>query len=261
MKTRILAVVMAVLLAVAARAAEDKPAASEEKPTAAEGDAQLERRISKLVAQLNDDRAADRDAAEKELLELAGTNTAQSDRFLVALPKDNDQMPLAVRDKLGRIRQQVEDRVAKASTNATTVTLSAKEMPLADVFKEIEKQTGNKLIDNRDEQEGGSGNTKITIELKDEPFWPRDRSDPRSGKARRLQLRRRGSALDRRPRQRRQPAQGPRGLQRSVPPGSLGSSIATQPAQAQCRSRSGCNSSSLGNRGCGRSRYRSLLPM
>jgi hypothetical protein len=44
-------------------------------------------------------------------------------------------------------------------------------MPLADVFKEFEKQTGNKLIDNRDEQEGGSGNTKITIELKDEPFW------------------------------------------------------------------------------------------
>jgi hypothetical protein len=171
MKTRILAVMMAVLIAVVARAAEDKSEPTEEKPAAVEGDAQLEREISKLVAQLNDDRAADRDAAEKELLALAGTNTAQADRFLIALPKDNDQMPLAVRDKLGRIRKQIEDRVAKASTTGTTVTLSAKEMPLADVFKEIEKQTGNKVIDNRDEQEGGSGKTKITIELKDEPFW------------------------------------------------------------------------------------------
>jgi hypothetical protein len=52
--------------------------------------------------------------------------------------------------------------------------LSAKEMPLADVFAAIEKQTGNKLIDNR--QQDGNGNdgaaNGITIDLKAEPFWP-----------------------------------------------------------------------------------------
>ena len=108
MRTRILAAMLLFVIAGAIRAAEDKPAP-------AEADPQLDRQISKLVGQLNDDRAAERDAAEKQLLELAGSNTAQADRFLTALPKDNDQMPLAVRDKLGRIRQQVEDRVAKAT--------------------------------------------------------------------------------------------------------------------------------------------------
>ena len=83
-------------------------------------------------------------------------------------------MPLAVRDRLARIRQQVEDRVAKAATSGTTVTLSAKKMPLAEVFKAIEKQTGNKLH----RQSRGAGRRRreeratITIELKDEPFWP-----------------------------------------------------------------------------------------
>lgn len=162
MKKRILAVVGLLLLALVARAAEDQPPA--------EADQKLERQISKLVAKLNDDRAANRDAAEKELLELAGASTAQSDQFLTALPKDNDQMPLAVRDKLARIRQQIEDRVSKAATQHSTITLSAKEMPLPEVFKAIEKQTGNKFIDNRNEEEGASP-PKITIELKDEPFW------------------------------------------------------------------------------------------
>ena len=45
-------------------------------------------------------------------------------------------------------------------------------MPLADVFKAIEKQTGNKLIDNREDQ-GGPNDKRatITIDLKNEPFW------------------------------------------------------------------------------------------
>ncbi len=133
----------------------------------------MERQIGRLVGQLNDDRAAERDAAEKQLLELAGTSTAQSDHFLALLPKDNDQMPLAVRDRLSRIRQQVEDRVAKSATSGTTVTLAAKNMPLAEVFKSIEQQTGDKFIDNREEQpDPGQKSPDITLDLKDEPFWP-----------------------------------------------------------------------------------------
>ena len=56
-------------------------------------------------------------------------------------------MPLAVRDRLSRIRKQVEESTAKVATNGTKVTLSAKEMPLKEVLKSIEKQTGNKFVD------------------------------------------------------------------------------------------------------------------
>jgi hypothetical protein len=141
--------------------------------TAAQSDADRQRELNRLVRQLNDDRAAERNAAEAELLELAGSNTAETDRFLELLPAESDQMPLAVRDRLSRIRRQVEDRVAKAATEGMKVTLSAKQMPLTGVLAALEKQTGNRFIDNRDPDPAGNmPPTGITIELKNEPFWP-----------------------------------------------------------------------------------------
>jgi hypothetical protein len=160
MKSRILVWLVVVAATVTCRAVEEKPPASE-------ADAKFAQQVSRLVGKLDSDRAADRDAAEKEMLELAGDTTTQTDHFLASLPPDSDQMPLAVRDRLSRIRRQVEDRAAKGATNGTTVTLDAKSMPLAEVFKEIEKQTGNKLVDNREEQ----SDKLVTITLKDEPFW------------------------------------------------------------------------------------------
>jgi len=160
MTFRILAVLLVAGTVVTCPAAEVRPADSK-------ADANFAQQVSKLVSKLDSDRAADRDAAEKELLELAGETTAQTDRFLASLPPDNDEMPLAVRDRLSRMRRQIEDRAAKGATNGTTITLDAKTMPLADVFKAIEKDTGNKLVDNREEP----SDKPVTITLKDEPFW------------------------------------------------------------------------------------------
>jgi hypothetical protein len=139
-----------------------------------QADTQLAQQISRLVQQLDDDRAAERNAAETKLLELAGSTAAEIDRFLQLLPEENDQMPLGVRDRLTSIREQVEDRVAKAAVISTKITLSANEMPMAEVFSEIEKQTGNKLADNRqgDAPDAAAMSGTVTIELKDEPFWP-----------------------------------------------------------------------------------------
>ncbi|HEX3600868.1 MAG TPA: hypothetical protein VHU84_12040 [Lacipirellulaceae bacterium] len=164
MKMRSLVILLCGLIFGLAHANEDKPAATT--------DSELTQKIARLVDQLNDDKPAERDAAEKQLVDLAGATTAQSDRFLVLLPKDNDQMPLAVRDRLGRIRQQVEDRVSKSATAGSTITLAAQKMPLLDVLKSIEQQTSNKFIDNRDEQEPGEKGANITLDLKNEPFWP-----------------------------------------------------------------------------------------
>jgi hypothetical protein len=164
MRIKLVSVVVVLHLAAIAVAAEESEAP--------QVDQELSRQISRLVQQLNDDRATERDAAEAKLLELAGNSTMESDRFLQLLPEDSDQMPLAVRERLSRLRQQVEDRVAKVAVEATRVTLSANEMPLSDVFAAIEKQTGNKLVDARDQQGNDAAPSKITIELKDEAFWP-----------------------------------------------------------------------------------------
>ena len=146
--------------------------AAEKSAVQAEADQQLARQLNRLVQQLNDDRAAERDAAEARLLELAGSTTADTDRFLELLPEENDQMPLAVRERLSRIRQHVEARVARAAVNGTKITLSASKMPLADVFAAIEKQTGNRFIDNREPDADRGPQTNITIDLRNEPFWP-----------------------------------------------------------------------------------------
>jgi hypothetical protein len=166
MKTTILATVLICTTAIAGRAAEDKVAPSQ-------ADQELGRQIGRLVGRLDDDRAVEREAAEKELFELAGKTSIQSNHFLELLPKENDQMPLAVRDRLARIRQQIEERVAKAATAGTTVTLSAKGMPLADVFAAIEKQTGNRLKDNTeaDADQNAPKAVRINMDLKDQPFW------------------------------------------------------------------------------------------
>jgi hypothetical protein len=154
------------LMVAVARAAENDAAS-------APPDGELAGKISRLVRQLDSDRSAERDTAEKELLELAGSTTAETDRFLDLLPEDSDQMPLAVRDRLTTIRQLVEDRVAKTAVVGAKVTLSAKEMPLSEVFSAIQKQTGNRLVDNRqqDAAEPGAMSGVLTIELADEPFW------------------------------------------------------------------------------------------
>ena len=47
-----------------------------------QSDTELSQQINRLVEQLDDDRAAERDAAETKLLELAGTTAADIDRFL-----------------------------------------------------------------------------------------------------------------------------------------------------------------------------------
>jgi hypothetical protein len=140
-------------------------------PPPASQDDGLARQIGRLVRQLNDDAAAQRDAAEQQLSDLAGTSANAADHLLALLPPDSDQLPVAVRERLARIRKQIEDRVAKAAVSATTVTLNADRMPLLDIFAAIEKQTGNRISDHRQQAGAGDGAKKeLTVAFRNEPF-------------------------------------------------------------------------------------------
>jgi hypothetical protein len=152
---------IAMLLSVAAAMAQDQT-----QPTA--GDP-LAQQISRLVRQLDDDRAAQRDAAETRLMELAGTQTAEVDRFLDLLPEASDQMPLAVRDRITRIRHAVEERAAKAATAGTTVTLAGENLRLADLYEAILRQTGNRLVDRSEDEADQSA--RLKFDFQNEPFW------------------------------------------------------------------------------------------
>lgn len=144
-------------------------------PVAADG---LEDEVLGLLGGLVAPTRAERDAAEARLLELAGTQAAQADRVLDALPEPNDQMLPVFRERLAGLRQRIEQQAAQAAIAASRVTLDTAMDPLADVLRSIEQQTGNKIVDRR-AQFGGGGNEGdgppdkrlITVTIKDQPFW------------------------------------------------------------------------------------------
>jgi hypothetical protein len=129
-------------------------------------------KIAALVRQLDDQERAQRDDAEKQLVELglaAGADGAAD--FIAALPKPNENMPQEVQTRLARIRGQIQAKTSRKAVAESTVTLDVKEAPLADVLKDIEKQTGNKLIDYREKYGQEVMEKKVTLKLDKAPFW------------------------------------------------------------------------------------------
>ena len=131
----------------------------------------LNEQVGQLVRQLNSDRAAQRDEAEAKLLALSGDTMAKNDAFLEALPEVTDRMPPSVRDRLTRIRQKVESKTALASAEATHVTIAASDMPLSEFIAALEDQTGNRIVDFREDFNQQATDSKVSLSLKDEPFW------------------------------------------------------------------------------------------
>jgi hypothetical protein len=128
--------------------------------------------IAELVEQLNADEAADREAAQKQLIELGLKGGAEAgDAFLNQLPKPNDNMPQEVQARLGRVAAEIKSRLAKQAIEATKVTLDVTDAPLAEVLKAIETQTGNRVLDHREQFGQEATEKKITLKVEDELFW------------------------------------------------------------------------------------------
>lgn len=140
---------------------------------AAEPDPALAADVERLVRQLNADSSARRDEAEKSLLELAPTTNADAcDEFLALLPTPSEGMPAEVRLRLTRLRKRIETEQSSRALAASKLTLSADEMPLAELFDKVGQQTGNQLSDHREQFGQSAGERKLTIDVEDEEFWP-----------------------------------------------------------------------------------------
>lgn len=136
-------------------------------------DADLRSQLEQLVRQLNAPQAAQRDEAERAIIDLGapGNADAGAQSVLDLLPEPNDRMPPEVRHRLTRIRQTIEKADAESAASATRVTLKADGMPLADVFAAIEEQTGNRIVDQRSQFGQEAPKVPVTIEIQDRPFW------------------------------------------------------------------------------------------
>jgi len=139
---------------------------------AAEVDAAVADQVDRLLRQLNDNQSARRDEAEQELLKLAPSDLDGCDAFLMLLPKPLEGMPAEVRLRLSRVRSQIENRQANQALVASRITLDAKEMDLTDVLELVAKQTGNHLVDYREQFGQDAQPRTVSLEIADEPFWP-----------------------------------------------------------------------------------------
>jgi hypothetical protein len=139
---------------------------------AAAEDAELKEKVATLVQQLDDDERGQRDDAEKQLVELglAGGGDAGA-AFLALLPKPAEDMGQELQTRLARIRGQVQTRLSRQAVAETRVTLDVKKAPLAEVLKEVEKQTGNRLLDYREKFGQEAVEKKVTVKVDDVPFW------------------------------------------------------------------------------------------
>lgn len=141
-------------------------------PSLAQEAADLSQVVASLVEQLNADEAADRDAAEKQLIQQATSGAVeQGEALLAALPKPNDRMPQEVQVRLARIEREIRQRLASRSTEGTRVTLDVTDAPLAEVIATLQQQTGNRLVDNREQFGQEPAPKKVTVKAANEPFW------------------------------------------------------------------------------------------
>ncbi|MEK6247991.1 MAG: hypothetical protein N2C12_07415, partial [Planctomycetales bacterium] len=122
--------------------------------------------VRPLIRELGDDDLEIRDAAQKDLLEIGIP-------ALEYLPNDAQLRALKNAEIVRRvkvIRKKLEAQPAQNTPAASQITLDAQSIPLSQVLVQLEKQSGNKIVDQRQEQQQPVNDPKITIQLKDVSF-------------------------------------------------------------------------------------------
>jgi hypothetical protein len=130
---------------------------------AAQPPSELESQVQRLVRQLDDDELARREAAEKKLVELGP-------QALDLIPPDTPRTSAEAKERLARVRRQLENVLAQSIALPTRVTLTG-EMPLSAALAAISKQTGNTIVDYRLEFNQQATDPQLQLNLKEMPFW------------------------------------------------------------------------------------------
>ena len=130
--------------------------------TAVDEDLQID--VRRAVRQLDARTLDERNEAEAKLIEMGP-------KILDLLPPDTARTSAEVRERLGRVRQKLQQQAAEFSTQASQITLDAQNMPLLDILAEFEKQSGNKLIDHRPQFGQQATNPTLSLQFSKTPFW------------------------------------------------------------------------------------------
>ena len=125
----------------------------------------LRAEVERLVRRLDAPQLAEREAAEAELLR-------RGPAMLDLLPPMTDRTPAEVRQRLGRVREQLQRQAADAAADASTITLRADAMPLSKIIAAFQQQSGNAIIDGRGRFGQPATDPPLKVKFDKTPFWP-----------------------------------------------------------------------------------------
>jgi hypothetical protein len=124
----------------------------------------LKDRVDQLVERLNSSDDTEAAKAQDALIKLGS-------KILPALPAPGEPNAGGKAEKrLAEIRKAL-DHSGNRSTTASKVTLKGESMRLSDVMKSVQQQTGNAVIDLREQSGQVATNPSLSLDFKDRPFF------------------------------------------------------------------------------------------
>ena len=124
----------------------------------------LKDEIRRLVRQLDADELVQRNAAEEALVK-------KGPAALDLLPAANERLSAEARERLARVRQKLEQAAVEAAVKPTLITLEADAMPLSKALAALAEQSGNKIVDYREQFGQPASDPPLKIHFDKTPFW------------------------------------------------------------------------------------------
>jgi hypothetical protein len=127
-------------------------------------DAALRDRVQQLVGRLQSGSADEQAAAESALVALGA-------RALPVLPEPDTLPNAAARERLARVRSAIEEAAQAHSGEASHVTIQGQGIRLSEALQTLQKQSGNRVTDLREQNGQPADNPAINLDLKDATFF------------------------------------------------------------------------------------------
>lgn len=129
-----------------------------------DADTVLSDEVARLVTKLNDVALSQREASEQRLLELGPA-------VLEFLPEAGDNLPAETQLRVERVSQKLRRQQIESLVTPSLVSISEPELSVTDAFAEIEKQTGNEIIDYRQEFNQPVNEFDVDVDFDQVTFW------------------------------------------------------------------------------------------
>ncbi|MGC8644068.1 MAG: hypothetical protein ACP5XB_29765 [Isosphaeraceae bacterium] len=127
-------------------------------------DAALRDRVLQLVERLDDPKAGRRDDAQARLIKLGS-------KILPLMPDPKSVASKERKERLEKIRAALRKEEPVTNTGAAKVTIQAKGIRLSEAIQQIQKQTGNRISDLREQLGAEVTNPAFDLDIRDMPFY------------------------------------------------------------------------------------------